>query len=424
MENKAKPPEPEGADVQLELLECLNKLGKIMLASSNSIGTVRATLEDVAAAYGFPSEIVAFPNLLIIKLGDSTSSVLDITTQPANALMLNQTSDLASLIEKMLHGQIQPGEASGQIDRILEKRPRFGRPMILFGYVLAVMGLTLRLQPRLETVLISAFLGLLAGLVLIGMQRWPRYQIFAPVVAAMVVSTPTFLLIKAGYITGASYLIIPPLAGFLPGAILTIAMIELASSDIISGSSRLIYGFSTLLLLYVGIGAAARFAGVDNLAFVEFPEQGIPMWAAILGTTLFGVGNFIRLSGRNKDLLWILLVLFLAMLGQVTGESFFNAYGGAFLGAFVLALSSEIIGRSPNRTPAFVSQTLAFWFLVPGSSALLSVTRLLDTEYIYGNFGMNELILLIVAVSLGILLGTILATPRSNPKKNLPAGQA
>jgi uncharacterized membrane protein YjjB (DUF3815 family) len=88
-----------------------------------------------------------------------------------------------------------------------------------------------------------------------------------------------------------------------------------------------------------------------------------------VGTLLFGVGTFIRLSGANRDLFWMLLVLFIAMLSQLLGERLFSPYFGAFLGAAFMALSSELIARSPRRTPALASQALAFWFLVPGEAA-------------------------------------------------------
>jgi uncharacterized membrane protein YjjB (DUF3815 family) len=136
-----------------------------------------------------------------------------------------------------------------------------------------------------------------------------------------------------------------------------------------------------------------------------------PWWAPLLGTTLFGLGTFIRLSGSNRDLLWMLLVLYIAMLGQSLGEQYMNSYAGAFLGALFMALSSEFIARSPKRTPALVSQMLAFWFLVPGARGLLSVTSLLTEDLQSAAIGLGEMIFLIVSISLGVLLGTLLVSP-------------
>src|SRR4030042_3119426 len=198
------------------------------------------------------------------------------------------------------------------------------------------------------------------------MSPWrPRCDLLLPVFAAILVSALIFNLTRLGFIYGPANLLIPPLITFLPGALLTTGMIELASMHIISGSSRLIYGAAVLLLLFIGIAIGLNLSGLSSHLVYAYEAVVFPWWAPILGTFLFGIGTLIRLSGSNRDLFWLLLVLYIAMLGQAIGEQYVNSYVGAFLGALFMALSSEIIARSPRRTPALVSHMLAFWFLVP-----------------------------------------------------------
>ncbi len=213
------------------------------------------------------------------------------------------------------------------------------------------------------------------------MFRWqPRFDLLLPVFAAIVVSTLIFNLTRLGFIFGPANLLITPLIIFLPGALLTTGMIELASKHILSGSARLIYGAAVLLLLFIGIAVGLNLSGLSSYLVYAYEAVVFPWWAPLIGTLLFGVGTFIRLSGANRDLFWMLLVLYIAMLGQSFGEQYVNSYVGAFLGAMLMALSSEIIARSPRRTSALVSQMLAFWFLVPGARGLLSVTNILSED--------------------------------------------
>lgn len=199
-------------------------------------------------------------------------------------------------------------------------------------------------------------------------------NLLLPVIAATMVSAIIFNLTEMGVVYGSANLIIPPLVIFLPGATLTTGMIELASMNLISGSSRLLYGAATLFLLFTGIAVGLSISELPSVLVTTFEATVFPWWAPVLGTLLFGTGMFVWLSGSNRDLFWMLLVLYIAMLGQLLGETFFNPYFGAFLGAAFMALGSELIARSPQRTPALVSQMLAFWFLVPGARGLLSVT--------------------------------------------------
>ena len=56
-------------------------------------------------------------------------------------------------------------------------------------------------------------------------------------------------------------MISPALVATLPGMSLTIGAMELASSQIVSGSSRLMYGMSQLALLLFGVAIGVHIAG-------------------------------------------------------------------------------------------------------------------------------------------------------------------
>jgi uncharacterized membrane protein YjjB (DUF3815 family) len=266
-------------------------------------------------------------------------------------------------------------------------------------------------RPEIRSLLITGATGILVGLLVLWFQKQPRFNLLLPVIAAIVVSTLIFNLTRLGYIYGSANLLIVPLITFLPGALLTTGMIELASMHILSGSARLIYGAAVLMLLFIGIALGLNFSGLATYQVYAYEAVVFPWWAPLLGTMLFGIGTFIRLSGANRDLFWMLLVLYIAMVGQAFGEHYFNSYFGAFIGATLMALSSEMIARSPRRTAAIVSQTLAFWFLVPGARGLLSVTSILSEDLQSAAIGIGEMVILIISITLGVLLGTLIISP-------------
>lgn len=394
-----------------ELLECLRKVGRGLIASGTSVGVVENTLTQIAHAHEAECEVVALPNIIMIKLGGSAQGQVDFTVQRLTTLPLDQISELVELVDRLKRRQVLPGEAGREVDRILAQPPRFKRPAVIFGFFLSSIGLTMLFRPEPLPMLITGLMGILVGLIIYWFEAWPRFQLLLPVIAAAIVSVIIFSLNEVGLIFGTANLIIPPLVTFLPGAALTTGMIELASMQVISGSARLIYGATSLLLLFVGIAAGLFFAGMSKSLVWAFQTSGFSWWPPLLGTLLFGLGTFIRVSGANRDLLWILVVLYVAMLGQTIGGQLLSPYFGAFFGATLMALSSELIGRSPHRTPAMVSQTLAFWFLVPGATGLLSVTSLLSEDMQSVVSGLTEMVGVIIAIAVGVLLGTLLTSP-------------
>lgn len=395
-----------------QLLECLRKIGKGLIAAGSSVGTVENTLAEIATVYGLQCEIVALPNILMIKLGQTSHGVVDFTVQRLTHLRLDQVSELIQLIDNVQRKLVSPADAIRKVDYLLLKPHRFHPVIIVFGYFLSCIGLTLLFRPELLPLIVTGTAGILVGALTLWSQKWPRFDLLLPVIAAIMVSTIIFNLTESGVIYGSANLVIPPLVTFLPGAVLTTGMIELASMQILSGSARLMYGAATLFLLFIGIATGLSLSGLQRVYVYAFEASTFPWWAPFLGTLLFGVGAFIRLSGANRDLFWMVLVLYIAMLGQLLGEFFFSAYFGAFLGAAFMALSSELIARSPQRTPALASQMLAFWFLVPGARGLLSVTSILGEDYQTAAIGVGEMVGLMGVIALGVLLGTLIISPQ------------
>jgi uncharacterized membrane protein YjjP (DUF1212 family) len=402
------PAQVEGA----ELLECLRKFGKGLIASGSSVGVVENTLTEIAQIYDVDCEVLALPNYIMIELGQSGRGRVEFAVQRLTTLQLNQISEIVELIDRVKQKSISLADASGNMDRILAKKPRFPPVVEIFGYLLSCVGLTMLFRPELRSLLITGAAGILVGLMVVGSRKQPRFNLLLPVFAAIVVSTLIFNLTRLGYIFGSANLIITPLITFLPGALLTTGMIELASMHILSGSARLIYGSAVLLLLFIGIAAGLNLSGLASYQVYAYEAVVFPWWAPFLGTLLFGVGTFIRLSGADRDLFWMLLVLYIAMLGQYFGEQYTNSYIGAFIAATLMAFSSEIIARSPRRTPAVVSQALAFWFLVPGARSLLSVASILTEDLQSAAIGLGEVLILIISIALGVLLGTLLISPQ------------
>ena len=314
------------------------------------------------------------------------------------------------LIDKVRRKLILPREAVSHLDQIQARPHRFGSAAIIAGFILSSIGLTLLHQPSPQALMATGVAGIVVGVLVLLFQRRPHFALLLPIFVAIIVSTLMFSLAENGVIYGATTLIVPPLATFLPGAVLTTGMIELASMHILSGSARLMYGAATLFLLFIGIAIGLSVSGSSREYVYAYDASTFPWWAPMLGTLLFGIGTFIRLSGANRDLFWMLLVLYIAMVSQFFGEWLVSTYFGAFLGATFMTLAAELIACSPRRTPAQASQMLAFWFLVPGARGLLGVTSILGKDFQSAAIGIGQMLGLMGSIALGVLLGTLIVS--------------
>jgi uncharacterized membrane protein YjjP (DUF1212 family) len=395
-----------------DLMEFLTELGKALTASGISVVDITSILEKIAIAYKTKAEVLVFPTMILIKIGEQESAPLNAANQKPGFLPLNQVSEIYELIYKAETAEISPTEGKKCLKKILSEKHRFGPIGILIGYVLFSMGIGMLLQPTPEQLVVSGVLGAIVGVLLILSQGRTRFLLILPVIAALIVSSLFLYGIKGGLITGSVAMLLPALAYFLPGATLTTGMFELAYGEIISGASRVIYGTAILFLILFGVLIGIQITGISpqNL-FVANSMNGLGWWAPYLGVIIFAVGMYLFMSIRNKDMPWVILILYIAFFGQQIGNHFVGGFFGAFSGSLLMAISGTIIERRDHKTPSFVSIMPAFWILVPGSLGFISLATFVNQNYFAAITDATVVAMTIVAISLGLLLGAVITEP-------------
>lgn len=390
------------------LLDFLTELGKALTASGISVVDITSILERIADAYGEEAEILIFPTMILIKVGEHESAPLNAANQKPGMLPLNQVSEIYDLVYKVEKAQIPPKEAKKCLRKILAEKHCFGPVGILVGYILFSMGIGMLLQPTPEQLIVSGVLGAIIGIILIVSRGRNRFMLILPVIAAFIVSSIFLWSLKSGLIVGSVTMLLPALAYFLPGATLTTGMFELAYGEIISGSSRVIYGTAILLLILFGVLIGIQVTGFQEPEFfVTNTANALGWWAPYLGVFMFTIGMYLFMSIKNKDLPWVLLIVYVAFFGQTIGNHLLGGFFGAFLGSLLMAISGTVVERQEHRTPSFISIMPAFWILVPGSLSFLSLATLVNQNYLTALNYSVVVAMTIVAISLGLLIGAV-----------------
>ncbi|GID25542.1 threonine/serine ThrE exporter family protein [Paractinoplanes brasiliensis] len=402
--------------VPAALLPFLVTLGRALIDSGEAASSVQRTLGRVASVNGVPgAEVVVLATALFVTapaLGTVQTAVSPAGTEQ---LRLDQMHALHRLVRSAERGRTRPADGLDELDRIRRLPPAYPPLVRVAGYTLLTTGLALVLRADWTGLLAAALLGVVVGgLLQLDTGRAPtRWQPFLPFVCAFGAAGAAFLLVRLAPGTGLLAPLAAPLVNFLPGALLTTAAIELATGQMISGAARLASGSMRLFLLALGITAASELVGVD--AIIAISSGPLPSWTTWLGVAFFGVGVVLHNCARWASLGWLLLVLYVAYAGQVVGGFFLGGVLSAFVGAVLMTPVARLVARAPNGPPAPVSVLPAFWLLVPGALGLLGVTEYLGTDPRNGIDTLVTTAATMVAVALGVLLGSEIRRPARTP---------
>ena len=401
---EAAPPR-SGTEPATDVLVLLTSAGEALIDSGFDVDDVDANLEEIARAYGMAdTEIIALPTALLVSSRTGGRLRTRAVTSGRQRLRLHQIEELDDVVRVARTGRIDPRWAHDRIVEIRNRPAPFGPSMQVVGQVLATVGLAVLLGSSWLGIVVAAGLGGLTGaLLLAGSRVPPRFQVLLTVAASFSVSLVVFLLSRTGVNFDVAPSLIAPLVTLLPGALLTISVIELSTGQMISGAGRLAAGAAQLVLLGLGILAAGALVGVPAFDLTATkPALGVlGPWLAV---GVFGVGIVMNLCARPSSLGWILLVLYVAYGSQVLGGLFFGGVLSAFVGAAAMTPVADLVARQRTGPPAIVSFTPAFWLLVPGALGLVGVAALLNGD----STGTTTLITTVetmVAIALGVLVG-------------------
>ncbi|GAA4600619.1 uncharacterized membrane protein YjjP (DUF1212 family)/uncharacterized membrane protein YjjB (DUF3815 family) [Actinoplanes octamycinicus] len=394
------------ADEQ-DLQQFLLFLGSALTAAGEAVNQIEEHLLKVAAVYGAPqARVSVLPTYLVVALEPGRPATLEPTRQLRGGLRLDQTAAVFDLLRAAQQGKLPPALGSRQVLAAVEMPPRFGPATRVTGHAVLIVGICLILAPTWGDIALSAVFGVLVGILRLVGARWASAQMIMPVIAAFAVSAVTFWLAGSGWAEADLRAMVAPLVTFLPGAMLTMGVVELSAYEMITGSSRLVAGALQLLLLAFGIIGAAHVAGVPAPAApTDVAANTVGWWAPWAGVLIVGIGNYLLHAGPRRSFWWLLLVLYSGFAAQFLGNLVLGGYLSGFVGALALTVVAYLVERRPSGPPALVCFLPGFWLLVPGALTLIGVTEYLGQDTVRGIQDLIGSVGTMVSIALGVLCG-------------------
>ncbi|RDH76805.1 hypothetical protein DVS77_18305 [Mycolicibacterium moriokaense] len=395
---KEVPDAVEGKDHDsAEIAAMLRELGIALIECEQPTQMVAARLLAIAKRYTHETvRIVALPTALVIQIGNIAYEVETVGNATNQLNLAGRIDAIAELAEV---GAITPADAVREAAAARLMKPRFGPVITVVGYVITTLGFGMVINPTWASLWGYVFLGTVVGIIVMLGRPFPTLNAVLPTVAAMVVTVLATWFVADAANDGLLRVISPPLVAILPGLSLTIASMELASAQVISGASRLIYGVTQLMLLVFGVGLGIHLVGRVQ---PQPPSPQMGSWAFYVAVGVIAVGLYIYLSAPKGSLVWLALAVAVALIGQRVGGLFMSPTHAGAVGAFLVVPFATLAARIKTSPPAIVMMLSAFWALVPGALSFESLG-----EAVQGAGNDVRTLATTVAAIFSIALGTL-----------------
>ncbi len=379
-------------------------------------GAVRAT----ARALGVNTEIWSTPTGLLLSLSDA--DVLHGTQQTRVLRLEPGQIDLRALVrlDKVADDVIA---GSLTLEGAWERMRSLDRPMtaarqlkVVGAFGLASAAVAGLLGTGWLDIAVALVLGLMIGWLTIMSATRPNLAAAHEALAALIATTVATLF--AHFIAPISLqtVIVAALIVLMPGLTLTTAVTELATQQLVTGTTRFAGALTVLLKLTFGSVAATQVLGAIGWTAAIAQPMELPAWVEVVASVMAAASFAILFQAEKRD---VPLVMGSAILGYVLtrvagswlGFGSGTFAGGVFLASLTMAALANLYGRLRGRPGALV-RLPGIMLLVPGSVGFRALGFVMEKDYTVGFDTLVAVLAALLALTGGLLFGALIVPPR------------
>lgn len=398
------------------LTEFSRRLHLAGVSSQRLEGAVRAT----ARALHVSAEVWSTPTGLLLSLSDddvmhSTQQTRVLRLEPGG-IDLRALVQLDKIADEVIAGR-QRVEDAWDTMRALDRPVTTGQRVQAVGaFGLASAAVAGLLGTGWLDIAVAFVLGLIIGWIVLLSATRPHLAAASEAIAALVATT--LATVFAHFVAPLSLqtVIVAALIVLMPGLSLTTAVTELATQQLVTGTTRFAGALTVLLKLTFGSVAATQVLTAIGWTAPQAVPVALPQIVEIVAAVAAAGSFAILFQAAQRD---VPLVMASAILGYVLtrvagswlGFADGTFAGGVFFASLTMAALSNLYGRIAERPGALV-RVPGIMLLVPGSVGFRALGFVMEKDYTVGFDTLVAVLSALLALTAGLLFGALLVPPR------------
>lgn len=388
------------------------KFGRALHAVGSPAHTIEGTLQEMCQLMGIKGTFLSLPTSLHSHFSNEEEEMTRIERVEPMGVNLGKLSQVDSVAREVISNQISFEEGVKKLDDIQNQGEPFGKRIRIAYFIFSVAGFMILFGGTWGDLIASILVGSILGLIALGKPIGIVAQIYEALVA-IIASFATYLLAK--WIPGLNLgvIILSSLITFMPGLYITIAIAEIATQNLVSGTARLVGGGMILLKLTFGVFIGSKLASWFHFHPLDIEFQKIPVWVTFVTLPVTALMSTVNFKAQRDDWKWVTLAGVFGYSCSKIGTHYLGAELGMFFGGACVGAMSNIFARLQNR-PSSIFQFPGIILLVPGSVGYRSLSFLFERDVVGGLDTAFTMITLAMALVVGVFFGNVLIKPRGS----------
>lgn len=395
------------------------RIGKMLHQFGTPAYRLESHLMSLANALNLRSSFIISPTSMTFVIWtegheDEYTHAARVEPGDLNLGSLSRTDDV---IEAVIDGELTLLEAELKLNEIETMPNPYGRFATGFSYGIASGAFALLMRGSIYEVALSSCIGLVVYIFVLWSERSKGIRNMLEPLVAMIAALIAYG-VAASYnpAIGVKLVTLSSIIVFIPGLALTIGLNELSSRHLVSGTAKVMDALMMLFKLYFGAYLGMELGKYIFGGYQTLPSDHLPPWVMWISILMLSTSLIIAFRTRKKHIVWSLAIAFLSFGVSSIATTSFGIAVGAFIGAFVVGVYSNLFTRLAN-SPAVIVAMQGLIVLVPGSKTFISLNTYVGggEGFVLGEYAGQQALVIFMS----IVAGLIFANSALPPKKSL-----
>jgi uncharacterized membrane protein YjjP (DUF1212 family) len=375
------------------------------------------TMNGCAEALGLGIQCMSLPTSISMTLlpsdGLPQTYIIRVAPGEVNLEKLRKTSRVAQLV---IEGELSSEKGADQLREIARSKPEYPSWVMVFAFAFVSASIARIFSGGFYEMITAWIIGLVVGMIAMASRTRPILDHLLPSSCAFIATLLAFIIdsfLPQNIVV--SVVIISGLIILLPGLSLTIAMAELATQNMVSGTARLTGAATIFIQLAFGSALGVEIGQLLNFSVPDVVVTPVPFWSILLAVAVAAVALVPLFEARKRDVGWFLLSALTAFSTVYYASQLFGSSLGAFCGAITIGLMAKLASRLVGIPGAMIMMP-GFIILVPGSVGYRSILALVEKDILGGLETAFEVAVIGISLVAGFLISSMVPLPKDQAK--------